>query len=206
MRFGGGGWGQIRIMAFINYGNRICMWVERKAMGRGGRNEYLVLCKEFIIMFALHDHLPLDRIITRFSSPTTITQFQRSSSDGILIELARMVPHGANDNIFCRSGPAESAGGEGRQAPPPQRTREFCIVQYTSGSFLFYNNARRRIGPVQPIRTSIYCKTRGRTLVRVPELWRLKRDVWLGGGVNAWVPTPLGSRPPTSTLVWHKDD
>lgn len=69
-------------------------------------------------MFAPHDHLPLDRIITRFSSPTTITQFQRSSLDGILIELARLVPHGANDNIFCLSGPAKSAGGEGGRAPP----------------------------------------------------------------------------------------
>lgn len=67
-------------------------------------------------MFALHDHLPLDRIITRFSSPTTITQFQRSSLDGILIELARMVPHGANDNIFCLSSPAESAGES--ESPP----------------------------------------------------------------------------------------
>lgn len=76
---------------------------------------YLVLCKEFIIMFALHDHLPLDRIITRFSAPTTITQFQRSSLDGILIELARMVPHGVNDNIFCLSGPAASAGVEERR-------------------------------------------------------------------------------------------
>lgn len=62
-------------------------------------------------MFALHDHLPSDRIITRLSAPTTITQFQRSSLDGILIELGRMVPHGANDNIFCLSGHAESAGG-----------------------------------------------------------------------------------------------
>lgn len=75
----------------------------------------LVLCKEFIIMFALHDHLPLDRIITRFTAPTTITQFQRSSLDGILIELARMVPHGGNDNIFCLSGPADSAGVEERR-------------------------------------------------------------------------------------------
>lgn len=61
-------------------------------------------------MFALQDHLPLDRIITRFSAPTTITQFQRSSLDGILIELARLVTHGANDNIFCLSGLIESAG------------------------------------------------------------------------------------------------
>lgn len=74
-----------------------------------------MLCKEFIIMFALQDHLPLDRIITRFSAPTTITQFQRSSLDGILIELARLVTHGANDNIFCLSGLIESAvvGGGG---------------------------------------------------------------------------------------------
>lgn len=62
-------------------------------------------------MFALQDHLPLDRIITRFSAPTTITQFQRSSLDGILIELARLVTHGANDNIFCLSGLIESTGG-----------------------------------------------------------------------------------------------
>lgn len=62
-------------------------------------------------MFALQDHLPLDRIITRFSAPTTITQFQRSSLDGILIELARLVTHGLNDNIFCLSGLIESTGG-----------------------------------------------------------------------------------------------
>lgn len=136
----------------------MCMWVEGKEMVRGWRNENLVLCKEFIIMFALHDHLPLDRIITRFSSPTTITQFQRSSLDGILIELARMVPHGANDNIFCLSSPAESAGGEGRQAPPPppQRTRWFCVVRYASCSFLSCNNVCHGNGPVQPIRTSNY--------------------------------------------------
>lgn len=70
-------------------------------------------------MFALQDHLPLDRIITRFSAPTTITQFQRSSLDGILIELARLVTHGANDNIFCLSGLIESAvvgGGWGGSA------------------------------------------------------------------------------------------
>lgn len=72
-----------------------------------------MLCKEFIIMFALQDHLPLDRIITRFSAPTTITQFQRSSLDGILIELARLVTHGANDNIFCLSGLIEFTGGGG---------------------------------------------------------------------------------------------
>lgn len=62
-------------------------------------------------MYARQDHLPLDRIITRFSAPTTITQFQRSSSDGILIELARMVTHGVNDNIFCQSELIECAGG-----------------------------------------------------------------------------------------------
>lgn len=72
-----------------------------------------MLCKEFIIMFAPQDHLALDRIITRFSAPTTITQFQRSSLDGILIELARLVTHGANDNIFCLSGLIESAWGGG---------------------------------------------------------------------------------------------
>lgn len=65
-------------------------------------------------MFVLQDHLPLDRIITRFSAPTTIAQFQRSSLDGILIELARLVTHGANDNIFCLSGLIESVGGEDR--------------------------------------------------------------------------------------------
>lgn len=59
-------------------------------------------------MFAPQDHLPLDRIITRFSAPTTITQFQRSSSDGILIELARLVTHAAKDNIFCLPGLIES--------------------------------------------------------------------------------------------------
>lgn len=68
------------------------------------KKEHRALCNEFIIMFARRDHLPLDRIITRFSAPTTIMQFQRSSSDGILIELARLVTHGANDNIFCLSG------------------------------------------------------------------------------------------------------
>lgn len=73
-----------------------------------------MLCKEFIIMFARQDHLPLDRIITRFSAPTTITQFQRSSLDGILIELARLVTHGVNDNIFCLSGLTESTGWVGR--------------------------------------------------------------------------------------------
>lgn len=72
-----------------------------------------MLCKEFIIMYARQDHLPLDRIITRFSAPTTITQFQRSSSDGILIELARMVTHGVNDNIFCLSELIECADGRG---------------------------------------------------------------------------------------------
>lgn len=64
-------------------------------------------------MYARQDHLPLDRIITRFSAPTTITQFQRSSSDGILIELAQMVTHGVNDNIFCQSELIECAGGWG---------------------------------------------------------------------------------------------
>lgn len=66
-------------------------------------------------MFTLQDHLPLDRIIMRFSAPTTITQFQRSSLDGILIELARLVTHGVNDNIFCLSGLVDSAGGEDRE-------------------------------------------------------------------------------------------
>lgn len=77
----------------------------RQGEGGGSRRkkEHGAPRKEFIIMFARRDHLPLDRIITRFSAPTTIMQFQRSSSDGILIELARLVTHGANDNIFCLS-------------------------------------------------------------------------------------------------------
>lgn len=84
-------------------------------------------------MFALQDHLPLDRIITRFSAPTTITQFQRSSSDGILIELARLVTHGLNDNICCLSGLIKSTGGVERmcwcfKAVHEKRTRCFWFV------------------------------------------------------------------------------
>lgn len=88
-----------------------CMQGAVEGGGDGGCGGYFVLCKEFIIMLALQDHLPLDRIITRFSAATTITQFQRSSLDGILIELARLVTHGANDNIFCLSGLADWGWG-----------------------------------------------------------------------------------------------
>ena len=74
-------------------------------VGVGGwGNEHLVLYKKFIIMFKLHDHLALDRIITRFSAPTTITQFQYSALYGNLIELVWLVTHGVNDNVFCLSG------------------------------------------------------------------------------------------------------
>lgn len=89
-------------------GGGVCVYVG------GGESKHFVLCKKFIIMFALQDHLPLDRIITRFSAPTTIMQFQHSSLDGILIELAWLVTHGVNDNIFCLSGLIECAGGEDR--------------------------------------------------------------------------------------------
>lgn len=82
--------------------------------GGGCGNEHAVLRRKFIIMFTLQDHLPLDRIITRFSAPTTITPFLRSSLYGILIELAQLVTHGANDNIFCLSGLIESTGGGAR--------------------------------------------------------------------------------------------
>lgn len=87
-------------------------------------------------MFALQDHLPLDRIITRFSAPTTITQFQRSSLDGILIELARLVTHGANDNIFCLSGLIESGGG-GREGSADALRQAVKKGQGGFGSFQY---------------------------------------------------------------------
>lgn len=152
-----------------------------------------MLCKEFITMFAPHDHLPLDRIITRFSSPTTITQFQRSSLDGILIELARLVPHGANDNIFCLSGPAKSAGGEGGRAPHPRRGGSASFDTHLPAS-CFATMERDQCGPSEPVTTVKHTESLFRASARV--IRGLKR-VRLEGDPNT-----SREQTPTSTLVF----
>lgn len=129
-------------------------------------------------MFAPHDHLPLDRIITRFSSPTTITQFQHSFSDGILIELARMVPHGANNNIFCLSGPAESAGGEGKATAPPLTKGD----THPADSWFATMRAVQtdRSSPSEPVTTGSLTDALFRVSAR--DIRGLKCDVWGVGG------------------------
>lgn len=89
-------------------------------------------------MFEPWDHLPLDRIITRISSPTTIMQFQRSSLDGILIELARLVTHGVNDNIFCLSSLMESIEMSADVLRQDTEGEEELKVVYSSHFFLVF--------------------------------------------------------------------
>lgn len=144
-------------------------------------------------MFALQDHLPLDRIITRFSAPTTITQFQRSSLDGILIELARLVTHGANDNIFCLSGLIESAGGEGEVLTVQGRPWFWCISPLSSRSLSFCCSVPSRSATIHALKITVlahqsrlmlYCVTHSEPLFHASghvSLGHCKRDVWLGG-------------------------
>lgn len=136
-------------------------------------------------MFKLRDHLPLDRIITRFSAPTTITQFQRSSLDGNLIELAWLVTHGVNDNIFCLSSLIESAGTRERgsadvskQAIEKEKRTRWCIPVISSRllfpplhTFMFSNNTchqDQQPGPSEPTDSLPVFPTQNQSSMQVP--------------------------------------